>query len=67
MNRLGRYDEALALSDRLESECNDEITAAAYRSSAYLNAGLWKLAAGSAKYLHKIHPSESFIVNPSVN
>lgn len=63
MNRLGRYDEVLALCDRLEKECNDEITAAAYRASAYLNTGLWKLAAASAKYLHKIDPSESFIVS----
>jgi tetratricopeptide (TPR) repeat protein len=63
MNRLGRYDEALVLCDRLENECNDEITAAVYRSSAYLNTGLWKLAAVSAKYHHKIHTTESFIVS----
>ncbi len=61
MNRLGRYDEALVMCNRLEKECHDVTTAAVYRSSAYLNTGRWKLALDFAIYSHRIYSAESFI------
>jgi tetratricopeptide (TPR) repeat protein len=59
LNRAGRWEEALAVCDRLERECDDRITAMAHRSSVYLNTGRWAEAAGAAQYLHRIDPSAS--------
>ena len=42
--RAGRYDEALALCDRLERECGDDLTADAQRTSIRLNTGRWEEA-----------------------
>ena len=59
--RIGRYDEALSFCDRLEKECGDDITAAAYRADIYLNTAYWQSAADAAIYGHKLFPTESLI------
>jgi tetratricopeptide (TPR) repeat protein len=61
LNELGRFDEALALCDRLEKECGDDVSAAAYRAAISLNTGHWRKAADAATYRHKVWASESFI------
>ncbi|MFC1611158.1 tetratricopeptide repeat protein [Myxococcota bacterium] len=61
LNELSRFDEALTLCDRLENECGDDLTAAAFRGSIYLNTGRWQLAADAATRLHKVWASEGFI------
>lgn len=61
LNRLGRYDEALSLCDRLEGECGDKFSAASYRATIYLNVGYWQSAAKAARYLHRIYPSHALI------
>lgn len=60
LNRAGRYDEALALCDRLERECGDDLTALSVRSAIYLNTRRWQLAADAAVCLHELYASESF-------
>jgi hypothetical protein len=62
LNRAGHWEEALAVCDRLEQECDDRITAMAHRSSVYLNTGRWAEAAGAAQYLRGIDPSVSSLV-----
>jgi tetratricopeptide (TPR) repeat protein len=53
LNRVGRYEEALRLCERLDQECGDNISPLAYRASIYLNTGCWQEAADSALRLHK--------------
>ena len=56
------YDrcEALALCDRLEQECHQEITAADMRLPSLLNAGLWELAVKAGEYVRRIYPQTNF-------
>lgn len=61
LNELGRFDEALVLSDKLNDECGDDLSAASYRAAIYLNTGEWQRAADAATYLHKLWASESFV------
>jgi tetratricopeptide (TPR) repeat protein len=61
LNRAGHWDEALAVCDRLEQECDDRISAMAHRSSVYLNTGRWAEAAGAALYLHQLSPTASLV------
>ncbi len=61
LNRSGRWDEALAVCDRLEKECDGRITAMAHRSSVYLNTGRWAEAAGAARHLEHIDPDCGFL------
>jgi hypothetical protein len=61
LNELSRFDEALALCDRLENECGDDFSAASHRATIYLNTGHWQLAADAAMHLHKVWASESFV------
>lgn len=56
-----RYDEALATCDRLATECDDAITAAAHRASAYLGTRRWREALDAARYIHQISPGESIL------
>jgi len=56
-----RYDEALAACDRLATECDDAITAAAHRATAYLDVGRWREALGAALYVHQLSPSDSLL------
>jgi tetratricopeptide (TPR) repeat protein len=60
LNQAGRYDDALALCDRLEQECGDDITVLSFRSAIYLNTGHWQMAADAAVRLHRLYASESF-------
>jgi tetratricopeptide (TPR) repeat protein len=62
LNRAGRWEEALAVCDRLEEECGDRVTAMAHRSSAYLNTGRWPEAVGAAEYLRGIDPATASLV-----
>ena len=61
LNQAGRYVEALAICERLEHECRDDVAAAAHRASVYLNTGDWQLSADAARYLRRIDPSESLV------
>lgn len=61
LNELGRFDEAMALCDRLDDECGDDMTAMSHRAAIYLNTGRWQLAADAATYLHKLWASESLV------
>ena len=61
LSEMGEFNEALALCDRWERECSDQVTAAIHRASIYLNLGRWKLAAQTAVSLKEMHPSEGFI------
>ncbi len=56
-----RYEEALVTCDRLVTECDDAITAAAHRASAYLDTGRWREALDAARYIHQISPGESLL------
>lgn len=56
-----RYEEALATCDRLATECDDAITAAAHRASAYLDTRRWREALEAARYIHQISPGESIL------
>jgi tetratricopeptide (TPR) repeat protein len=56
-----RYDEALAICDRLATECDDRITASAHRASAYLDIGRWREALESALFIHQISPGDSLL------
>lgn len=49
LNEVGRYDEALAVCVRLESECGDGFSAAAHRSHVFMNTRQWQDAADAAK------------------
>lgn len=60
LNRLQRYDEALALCDRLETECHQDITAAVERVPIYLNSGRWQPAIAAARFVHNIYPEQNF-------
>lgn len=51
LNRLGRYDEALALCERLEAECGDREGAAGHRAAIHLNAGHWAPAVEASERL----------------
>lgn len=55
------YEEALATCDRLETECDDKITASAHRASAYLDTGRWREALEAARHIHRVSPSESML------
>ena len=61
LNQDRAYDEALSYCDILEKECGDDITAASYRASAYLNLGKWSLAEDYADRIHQISPLEAVI------
>jgi len=59
--RAGKYEEARALADRLETECADDLTAATHRAAIAMNTGEWKLAAESASRLTGLWPEEGVI------
>jgi len=61
LNRLGRYDEALEVCDRMEQECGDDLAVAAKRARVFLNTGRWRQAYKAAKYGHLLFPPEGFI------
>ena len=56
---MGEFATALKLCEKLEHECGQDITAASIRIAIYLNTSAWKLAAQSARYVHKLYPLEN--------
>jgi tetratricopeptide (TPR) repeat protein len=61
LNRADRFDEALALCDRLENECGDEVTASWHRATICLNLGRWSQAASSAGGIVGLDAEASFL------
>jgi tetratricopeptide (TPR) repeat protein len=62
LNEAGRFDEALALCDRLESECGDHLSAASYRAAIFLNTGNWEQSADFARRSGgDLDPSAGFV------
>jgi len=61
LNQVGRFDEALALCDRLDEECGDDITASWHRAAISLNLGTWPGASSNARRIAQIHPDAAFI------
>lgn len=57
----GRYDEAIALATHLQTECDDDIEAAAYLACAYLCRGEWAAARKAALDIRLLFPLESVI------
>lgn len=61
LNRLSRYDEALAVCDHLDDVCGDDASADGRRAAIYLNTGMWKQAYLKANKWCRIWSDESFI------
>jgi len=61
LNETGEYEEALAICDRLENECDDAMSANGHRAPVYLNTGRWADAADAALYNRNIDASESLV------
>jgi tetratricopeptide (TPR) repeat protein len=62
LNEAARYDEALAVCDRLETECGDDFTAASHRAAVHLNTGKWEQAARFAtRSGGDLDPSAGFV------
>ena len=59
LNRAGKYDEALALCDRLERECGDDVTPEAFRTSIFLNTDRWEDELTVGDRLHRLFPEEN--------
>lgn len=57
--RAGEHEEALALCDRLERECGDDLTADARRATISLNVGRWQEALTAADRLHRLYPEQN--------
>ena len=66
LNRSGRYEDALILCDRLEKECMDEVSTAAFRATAYLNLGRYQQATDSALKIKDFDPSENLVAGFAV-
>jgi tetratricopeptide (TPR) repeat protein len=61
LNETGEYAEALQICDRLETECDDAISANDLRAPVFLNIGRWADAARAAKYGSELDPSQSLV------
>ncbi|MCA9623943.1 MAG: hypothetical protein KC731_33200, partial [Myxococcales bacterium] len=61
LNRLSRYDEALAVCDVLDDVCGDDASADVHRAAIYLNTGKWRHAYTMADKWCRVWPDESFI------
>jgi tetratricopeptide (TPR) repeat protein len=61
LNQAGRYADALAVCDRLDQECGDDMGAAAHRATAYLCLGEWSKARDAALYVRRISPPEGLV------
>ena len=62
LNHAGRPADALAVCDRLETECHDRMSAEAHRATAFLLLGRWAKARAAARSNHQIAPSESLLM-----
>ncbi len=61
LNRAGLYEESLEYCGRLEQECGDQISPAAYRTSIYLNTGRWLEAVDSSRRIQGIDASQGLV------
>lgn len=61
LNRVGSFDEALALCDRLDDECGDTVTADCFRAMIRFNLGQPLEAYLKARSLKELFPDMSFI------
>jgi tetratricopeptide (TPR) repeat protein len=61
LGQAGEEQEAFAICDRLERECDDPSSANALRAPVYLNTGRWAEAATAALYNRNLDPSESLL------
>jgi len=61
LNELGRFDDALALCDRLDEECGDDITTTWHRAVIFLNTGKWQQAAAAAQRLTGLYAEANLI------
>jgi len=61
LQRLGQYDEALTVCDRLDEECGDTYAAASFRADIFLNMGRWAEAKKAAMCLVGIWPEHAYI------
>lgn len=61
LNRTGLYEESLEYCGRLEQECGDQISPAAYRTSIYLNTGRWLEAVDSSRRIQGIDASQGLV------
>ncbi len=59
LNRAGRYDEALRVCERLDTECGDDMSAAWHRGEVYLNLGRWDEAYRWCRYTSGIWPERN--------
>ena len=60
LNRMGQFDEALAICNQLENECGDDLYAAHTSSDIFLNQGEWQQALAKAKHCKEIFKNMSF-------
>ena len=51
LERAARWDESLAVCDRLENECGDRVSALATRSAVWIKTGRFAEAAGASQAL----------------
>jgi len=58
---IGPSDWCCSKSNRLEKECGDDLSAASYRTSIYMNLGHWRLASDAAVFLHQLFLSKALI------
>ncbi len=63
LNMAGEFDEALSICNRLESQCDDTITADSYRAQIYMNMQFWQQAFEAALVVHQTIPSFAFITS----
>jgi tetratricopeptide (TPR) repeat protein len=62
LNETARYDEALAVCDRLEGECGDDLSATSHRAAISLNTRQWEQSADLAKRSGgDLDPSAGFV------
>lgn len=61
LNRLCRYDEALAVCDHLDDVCGDDGSADVHRAAIFLNTGMWVQAFTKAEKWCRVWSDKSFI------
>lgn len=61
LNRAGHYEESLEYCGRLERECGDQISPAAYRTLIFLNTGRWLEAVESSRKIENIDASQGLL------
>lgn len=57
---LARYDDALAVCERMEKECGDGLAAASFRAHIYLNMGRWSDAREMVEFVVRFWPEHTY-------